>query len=352
MALEALQAGPAVTARSRLRVPGGKLHADRYVAAPEPHRTAPGDSTGLARPHRSNALGSYVRPGMRHGQGTDLTVEHDGVVLAGSLWTPKGAPRSAIVMHPGSGPSDRHNDVYFPSIRTLLLDAGHAVASFDKRGVGESSGSPARAGINQQAGDLLACVAVVGGSVPDVPVGVFGHSQGGWVVFEAAARGRHVSFAIANSGPAVSVVTQERFAVGSSSGPLADSFEALVTLAHEGADFDRARAFMESAGDDVARRFVGGIEDVEAWQLACLVLGHDPAVALGRIKVPLLALYGADDSVVPVEASVAELNRLVRPDLLNVAVLAGGDHRIQRDGVLVPGYASVLLAFVDAECAR
>jgi hypothetical protein len=32
-------------------------------------------------------------------------------------------------MHPGSGPSDRHNDVFFPPIREHLLGAGIAVSS-------------------------------------------------------------------------------------------------------------------------------------------------------------------------------------------------------------------------------
>ena len=91
----------------------------------------------------------------------DLAVGHDDVVLAGSLWTPPGSPKTAVVMHPGSGPSDRHNDIYFPPIRTMLLDDGHAVASFDKRGVGGSTGLHVTSSIEQQAGDLLRCVTAV-----------------------------------------------------------------------------------------------------------------------------------------------------------------------------------------------
>ena len=50
-------------------------------------------------------------------------------------------------MHPGSGPSDRDNDVLFPPIREHLLGAGIAVCSFDKRGVGGSAGSWLEAGL-------------------------------------------------------------------------------------------------------------------------------------------------------------------------------------------------------------
>lgn len=63
-------------------------------------------------------------------------------------------------MHPGSGPSDRENDVFFPPIREHLLRAGIAVCSFDKRGVGASAGSWLDAGIAEQADDLLAELAV------------------------------------------------------------------------------------------------------------------------------------------------------------------------------------------------
>jgi alpha/beta superfamily hydrolase len=40
----------------------------------------------------------------------------------------------------GSGPSDRTNDNFFPPIRRHLVEAGLAVLSNDKRGVGASSG--------------------------------------------------------------------------------------------------------------------------------------------------------------------------------------------------------------------
>ena len=109
--------------------------------------------------------------------------------MAGTLWLPEGNADATLLMHPGSGPSDRDNDVYFPPIRESLLDAGIAVCSFDKRGVGGSSGRWQDAGIIEQADDLSACLKVLlGDAAVPKPVGLFGHSQGGWVVLEAAAR--------------------------------------------------------------------------------------------------------------------------------------------------------------------
>ena len=135
----------------------------------------------------------------------ELEADSGGVRLAGTLWCPAGDAVAGVLMHPGSGPSDRDNDVLFPPIREHLLRAGIAVCSFDKRGVGGSAGSWLEAGLYEQADDLLAALAVFESESPrDLPLGLFGHSQGGWVVVEAASRGVPVAFVITNSGPGVS----------------------------------------------------------------------------------------------------------------------------------------------------
>lgn len=70
---------------------------------------------------------------------TDVSVISGGTELSGSVWTPDGgAPTAVVSMYPGSGPSDRDNDVFFPPIREELPRSGFAVASFDNRGVGSS----------------------------------------------------------------------------------------------------------------------------------------------------------------------------------------------------------------------
>jgi len=62
----------------------------------------------------------------------------------------------------------------------------------------------------------------------------------------------------------------------------------------------------------------------------------------------LLALFGADDMVVPVEPSVSVFRDAVPSSLLTV--LPGGDHRIQT-GIplcLVEGYLEALSSFTAA----
>ena len=143
---------------------------------------------------------------------SDVTVTSGDVELAGSWWEPA-APMATVLMHPGSGPSDRNNDTYFPPIRDHLLAAGIAVASFDKRGVGGSTGRWQDAGIAEQAGDAAAAISHLAAHGATSPIGLFGHSQGGWVVLEAARRTAHAAFVITNSGPGVAPAVQDRFAL-------------------------------------------------------------------------------------------------------------------------------------------
>lgn len=74
------------------------------------------------------------------------------------------------------------------------------------------------------------------------------------------------------------------------------------------------------------------------------------SISLEAITVPLLAIYGGDDRVVPVTDSIEALRRRVPEHLLEVRVLPGGDHRVQRSGTeqLVDGYSESLLSFIDA----
>ena len=174
-----------------------------------------------------------------------LSARSDDADLEGELWLPVadlGDPVALLTMHPGSGASDRHNDVFFPPIRAALLDARIAVASFDKRGVGGSGGSWLDAGVEHQARDLLDGHDAASSRVSHVRAGVFGHSQGGWVVLEAlrAARGERArssgpAFGIMSSGPGVSTAEQERFAAGALIQSLFDD-PAVASQAHDAAD--------------------------------------------------------------------------------------------------------------------
>jgi pimeloyl-ACP methyl ester carboxylesterase len=297
----------------------------------------------------------------------ELTVARAELSLAGTLWLPAGEPGAVVLMHPGSGPSDRDNDVYFPPIREHLLGRGIAVCSFDKRGVGGSTGRWTDAGIVEQADDTLACLEhLLGDERVRAPVGLFGHSQGGWVVVEAASRSEDVAFVVPNAGPGVSPGEQERWAARTnlaradlSAGELEEAnayVDQVLVWLRSGAPFDEVRSRVDSQAPPAAFDRLGLPllpDDAATWDLFARIIDYDPRLALERIRVPVLALFGAEDRVTPVEESVAAYQAAVRPELLTVRVFEGGDHRVLAGDPprLVDGYLEALSAFVEEAAA-
>lgn len=274
----------------------------------------------------------------------ELQVRTAAVALAGTLHLPEGDPPApgwpALLMVGGSGPTDRDNDVYFAPIRAPLLAAGIAVASFDKRGVGGSTGDWLAGGPAELTADALAQAAALRDR-PEIDasrVGLFGHSQGGWVVLEVAAADPRTAFVITNSGPAVTPYLQERYAVAAGMRAAGETdarveavlarFDRLADLIRQGAPLD---ALVPLARDPDLERYT--LVPVEAGVLGMMRrwTDHDPRPAIERITAPLLAIFGADDRIVPVEDSLRILRdaREGRPGGLDELVIAGGDHRSQ-----------------------
>jgi pimeloyl-ACP methyl ester carboxylesterase len=291
-----------------------------------------------------------------------MAVQNGDVSLAGSLYLPPVRAAGTVLMHPGSGPSDRDNDVYFPPIREHLLERGVAVCSFDKRGVGGSTGRWQDAGIIEQADDLLACAATLlsDADVPK-PLGLFGHSQGGWVVVEAAGRHPPIAFVVASSGPGVTPAEQERFSHhtylarnGVTEREMQEGlepFDKLVEALQRGAAYEDVRRQFESEQLPSVyrgRKLVLFPDDEELWSFLLRIFDYDPRLALERIRVPVLALFGADDPLVPVEASVTVYREAVQPELLSIAVFPRADHRMQTGDParLADGYLETLTSFV------
>jgi hypothetical protein len=292
---------------------------------------------------------------------TSIEIEADsgGIRLAGTLWRPAGEAVAGVLMHPGSGPSDRDNDTFFPPIREHLLAAGIAVCSFDKRGVGGSDGSWLEAGIEDQADDLLAGLAVFEVESPGLPIGLFGHSQGGWVVVEAASRGVPIAFVITSSGPGVSPARQERYSLSRKLAPdqsaeALAAYDAVIAVMHERPTLEAGLEQLDDAG--VPYRELPGLEfafeDEAVWRLFAEISDYEPAAAHSRITAPLLAIFGAADRVTPPEESVDALRAAVRPDLLAIEVFPEGDHRLYHGDPprFVDGYFDRISSFVLGAC--
>lgn len=133
--------------------------------------------------------------------------------LVGELILPLGnVPFPIVVQTHGSGEETRE-----ASRGMAYLFAANGIASFifDKRGCGESSGKEWRAAFEEYAHDLLAAVEAVS-KMPEIDIrkiGLFGHSQGGWVVPLAySLKPDKFSFCILSAANAVTPVEENLYA--------------------------------------------------------------------------------------------------------------------------------------------
>ena len=129
----------------------------------------------------------------------------------------------------------------------------------------------------------------------DIPIGLYGHSQGGWVVIEAAARSTDIAFVMTSSGPGVTPAVQERYAArktleASGADPEelergVDRYDLTVRLARALTPYSEVGARKEELTPHLPK-------DDSVWRFWISILDYEPRSALSRGHAPLLALYG------------------------------------------------------------
>jgi pimeloyl-ACP methyl ester carboxylesterase len=205
-------------------------------------------------------------------------IEAAGARLYSVLDRPAGAgPFPAVVIGHGSGRATTADGAaYVPFLRAR----GFAVLRYDKRGVGQSTGTyrgvsaaNSEAQVAELAGDMAAAIAFLA-SRPGIDgrrLGLMGTSQAGWVMVAAAERSPLVRFAIAVTGSVEPVG---------------------LNIGYE--------ELRELPIDEAYARFAGFAGPP----------GYDPGPALERLAIPTLWLLGGQDRLVPTRECVKVLERL------------------------------------------
>jgi len=238
-----------------------------------------------------------------------------GVTLAGTFTCPTGpGPFPGVALLSGSGPSDRDETVFGHKPFLVLADHlsrnGIAVLRFDDRGVGGSSGGTAADTTNDVATDALGAVAWLS-SNPKVNargVGLIGHSEGGLAALLAADGSRDVSFVVLLAGPGLPgdhLLELQIAAVAAAGGMGKEQVAALVSLNRQAYEIVNQEPDDEAAAARLHPLFeeAGLSPEARGQQIKVLVspwfryfLTHDPSEDLARLKIPLLALFGAKDT--------------------------------------------------------
>jgi hypothetical protein len=272
-----------------------------------------------------------------------VEIEHEDVVLNGTLWLPRGpGPHAAVASVGGSGPTTR--DQVILRAREFAR-AGVAVLVWDKRGTGHPSGDWRKATFADLAADAVAAFRFLQGR-PDIDrgrIGYHGHSQGGWVVPLALQRTPQARFAIITSGSAMGPAEQETYRaeaqVKRSGNPDTDAVLAarLMMLkwdyAATGRGWNEYRAALVAASGRPRLSVVNPPPDQgsDLWTDLRAQLAVDPIPALSRVRVPLLLLFGAEDDEVPPGRSAERWRQIMRETGnadVTVAGFAGVGHSI------------------------
>jgi uncharacterized protein len=246
-------------------------------------------------------------------EASDVAFANGAVTLAGTAIRSLGRGTGpAVVMVHSSGNQSRNGpNAYFRLIANVLAANGITTLVFDKRGVGDSTGSWPTATFDDLAGDLHAAVDAVR-RVPGVDpngVGIWSLSQGGWIAPLVAARDDRVRCLVLVSAAATSPAQQEiarvsavMRAAGSSSADVAAASSYLRVYFDVVAgtrSWSELQAEMTRTASAPWLRYVPRprTEREATWTPAPATL--EPAAILRDVRAPILAVHGDDDVDVP-----------------------------------------------------
>jgi uncharacterized protein len=254
----------------------------------------------------------------------EVTFSNGGIKLSGTVLVPNGDGKfPAVVLVHGSSPNERTT---YRSWARHFAQNGIAALIYDKRGSGKSTGSTRAASMEDLAGDALAGVRMLKlrRGIDAGKVGIAGHSQGGWIAPLAAARSGDVAFVIVSGAAAVTPAEQSIFhraGVMREAG-IPDAEIAEATRLREkiylfnrkllASDRDLPEfktALSRELADRKGSRWLAPAELPPEMPLetpprgALELLFFDAARFWPKVKVPVLAIWGDRDTVVPVEKS-------------------------------------------------
>lgn len=293
-----------------------------------------------------------------------------GVTLAGTLLVPRSPGRHpAVVFLHGSGPEGRWANRFTAD---YLARRGVAALVYDKRGVGESGGDWRTSTLEDLAADARSGVSLLA-MTPEVDrrcVGVYGHSQGGFIAPMVARADANVAWIIDADGNAGPQYRQDLFRV-----------ETALGKRYAGSELDSAmalyREFVDVARNDLphtqlradAARAAGtpwldalALPDDTSWVWRWYrgVGNTDNSAAWRAVRVPVLLLYGGNDAIVPPRESIDLITGLLREahdTAVDVRVLPGADHtlRIPPERAAgwpryAPGYPDLVARWISPRC--
>jgi dienelactone hydrolase len=304
----------------------------------------------------------------------DVVITSAGTRLAGTVFAPPGArtPLPGVVLLQGSSTNLRREYGFYAD---LFARAGFAVLAFDKRGSGSSGGDYGAATYEQLADDAAAAVQVLRRTegVDSTRVGIWGLSQGSFLA-PFVARRVPLSFIVAVSAPGLPIgetATYQdsmRLAAAGFDGADVRRVTTLDRRLYEwlqgGGSTGEMSALLAEAASSTWRRasslpaMLPAGRALESWYWRGRTL--DPGSAWRDVDVPVLAIYGAADELMPAKANQKALERALRAGHdrdVTVKTFPAANHVIRRLPLVaggrwdwprvMPGYLDLVTAWME-----
>lgn len=258
-----------------------------------------------------------------------FTFKDGDVRLDGTLWLPDDGPaRAAVALVHGDGPQDRDSaGAYAPLVNTLL-DAGIAVASWDKPGIGRSTGNWLDQSMEDRAAETRAALDTLERRLGSTAVGALGFSQAGWVLPKLT---RGDADFLVLVGPAVSWQNQGRYFTRTRLTRQGASEREIKEALMREAVADE-RLFDRKARYTPAEDMTGLGED--RWSFIRRNRRVDAREDLRRLEIPLLAIWGKQDLNVDANGDAAIYREVVgegQPGT-RIVLIPGATHGLLKAG--------------------
>jgi pimeloyl-ACP methyl ester carboxylesterase len=250
--------------------------------------------------------------------------EKENVTLSGTFTKPTGAGKfPVVVLISGSGAQNRDEELAghkpFLVLSDHLTKNGIAVLRYDDRGTAKSTGNFQIATSENFATDVEAAVAYLKtrADVDLKKIGLVGHSEGGLIAPMVAARNKDVGYIVMMAGPGVKgrdVLLLQIDLLSKAEGmpdeeikkqvKLMSGITEILTMNGDTAVVNQAfRAMLNNAymelPDSVKKTVTAPVFAAQFSRLSTpwmkFFLGYDPAPALQKTKIPVLALNGTKD---------------------------------------------------------
>jgi len=260
--------------------------------------------------------------------------------LAGTLSLPtKEGVFPAVILITGSGAQNRDEELLghkpFLVIADYLTKNGIAVLRFDDRGTASSKGNFKTATTLDFATDVEAALQYLKTrkEIDQKKIGLIGHSEGGIIAPMVANKSKNVSFIILLAGtgiPGDELLLLQQELIGSASGiSEADLNKSKIAnievfeMVKKATNFDQLKKditeyITKTIKSDSKNKIPDGITesdfiDMQVSQLLSpwmqFFIKYNPALALEKVKCPVLALNGDKDMQVPPKVNLEAINK-------------------------------------------